>query len=92
MKFGRGGLIEIRMTGGDGLARFEVRDHGIGIPDDKMERIFELYERGDSPLHHGGLGMGLFIAREIVKAHGGWIEAVNVAREGSRFTVTLPLS
>ena len=71
LKFGRGKPIEISVDVEGELARVRVRDYGIGVPPEDRERIFERFERAVSEQSFGGLGLGLWIAREIVQTHGG---------------------
>jgi signal transduction histidine kinase len=66
-----------------------VRDHGIGITPARQGRIFERFERGVSK-NYGGLGLGLYLSRRIVEAHGGSLQVQSVPGTGSTFTVTLP--
>jgi signal transduction histidine kinase len=69
-----------------------VRDRGIGIDAETMPRIFEKFERGPaSPAHYGGMGLGLYIVRQIVDAHGGDVRAESRPGEGATFIVDLPL-
>jgi PAS domain S-box-containing protein len=81
--------IELRRT--DRAAQIQVSDNGIGIPTDKLERIFDRYERAVSSRSYGGLGLGLYIAKQIVDAHGGSISVRSELGVGSAFTVELPL-
>jgi len=83
--------IEIRLERRDGNASLSVRDHGIGIAEQDLRRIFGLYERAVPIRHFGGLGLGLYIARQIVEAHGGRINVQAVPQQGSTFTIDLPL-
>lgn len=69
----------------------EVIDRGIGLAASETERIFRKFERAVSTAHYGGLGLGLYITRQIVEAHGGWIEVESAPGRGSTFRVTLPL-
>jgi signal transduction histidine kinase/DNA-binding response OmpR family regulator len=73
-------------------AKITVSDQGVGIPEQDLDRIFESFERGENSRSHGGLGLGLFIARRIVEAHGGNIAVSSRVGEGADFTVTLPLA
>jgi signal transduction histidine kinase len=87
---GRPVTVEVAPTG-DGHARMSVRDQGIGIAPQDQARIFEQFERtDDSRRHAAGLGLGLFITREIVRSHGGAITVESRPGEGSCFQVTLP--
>ncbi len=73
------------------FACFEVRDQGIGIAAEKQAKIFERFERAVSSRVYGGLGLGLYIARQIVDAHGGMLEVSSDPGRGSVFTMRLPL-
>ena len=90
LKFGAGKPIDVRADGDDERIRLAVRDDGIGIPADARERIFLRFERAASSAHYGGLGLGLYITRQIVEAHGGRIEVESELGKGSRFVVELP--
>jgi len=86
----KGGKVSIftRNEPGDKLV-IEVSDTGIGIPAEAFSRIFSPFEQGDSSIHsrYGGLGLGLSIARTLVKAHGGSLEASSEGRGcGAKFT------
>jgi signal transduction histidine kinase len=75
----------------DGRVTIRVRDQGAGIPDRERTRIFEKFYRvPDRADRVPGTGMGLYIAREIVRAHGGEIGVKSVVGEGSEFFFTLP--
>ena len=87
----RGGTIEVRAEPEQGFVRFEVRDEGDGVPREYQARIFEKFFR--VPGTRGeGIGLGLYISREIVQAHGGQMGVVSEAGKGSRFWFTLPLA
>jgi PAS domain S-box-containing protein len=91
LKYGAGKPIEISATASSvGGATISVRDHGIGIQVDHQERIFERFERAVSERNYGGFGLGLWIARRIVEAHGGTIRVWSQPGAGSTFTVELP--
>ena len=70
----------------------EVQDSGVGIPPDKLPRIFEKFYQvdNDAQPRSAGSGLGLAIAREIVEAHGGTIGAESQVGSGTRFRVYLP--
>jgi signal transduction histidine kinase len=74
----------------DGVS-LTVEDHGNGIDPAELPRIFERFERASPERRRGGLGLGLYVAREIVQAHGGSIRAASTPGSGSTFTVSLPL-
>ena len=67
-----------------------VRDHGIGMSPDELGRIFGRFERGVSERNYGGLGLGLWIVRQVVDAMGGSIAVESALERGSTFTVRLP--
>jgi len=71
-------------------AILQVTDHGPGIAPEDTARIFERFERAVSNAHYGGLGLGLYVAREIAEAHGGSIAVFSRPGEGSTFVVRLP--
>ncbi len=92
MKYGQGHPIVITVTSTESQARLQVRDEGIGIATDYLERIFGRFERAVAPGKYGGMGLGLYITRQIVEAHGGTIHVISAPGQGATFTVTLPLT
>ena len=72
--------------------RFSVSDTGRGIASEDLPRIFERFYRGDKARSKGGAGLGLSIARHLVEAHGGKLQAESVEGQGSTFSFTIPLS
>jgi PAS domain S-box-containing protein len=90
MKYGPNGPIAIRVERADGVARLCVSDAGIGIAPEDHPRIFGRYERAASDRNYGGLGLGLYIARQIVEAMGGRIGVESERGHGATFTVELP--
>jgi PAS domain S-box-containing protein len=89
LKFGKGAPVEVSLARSDGFVRMEVRDRGRGISLADQRRIFQPFERG-GPQDCAGLGLGLWIVREIVSAHQGAVTVSSVVSDGSRFTVVLP--
>jgi two-component system sensor histidine kinase KdpD len=84
--------IEVRATCAEGFIEVQVRDHGAGVRDDEIDSIFERFYRGKSVKDAiAGTGMGLSIARDIVKAHGGAMWAANTPDGGGCFFFTLPV-
>ena len=76
----------------DGRARVSVVDHGIGIPPSQTGDIFGRFVRAVPLRAFGGLGLGLYVADAIARAHGGKIEVATREGEGAVFTVELPLA
>jgi signal transduction histidine kinase len=78
----------------DGTARVAVQDRGIGIAESDLPRLFSRFGRivRDDQLHIGGIGLGLYLARELARMHGGDITVTSVSGEGSEFVLTLPLA
>ncbi len=91
-KYAAGAPVEVRVRREADAAVLQVRDHGPGIAADAMDRVFGRFERASSTTHYGGLGVGLYVAREIVQAHGGTIEARNADDGGACLTARLPLA
>jgi PAS domain S-box-containing protein len=90
-----GGRLEVRAWRDAGEAVISVRDSGIGIANENLERVFELFSQvhGDPPRATGGLGVGLSLVRGLVQMHGGTVEARSEGLGGgSEFIVRLPAS
>ncbi|MCX7842218.1 MAG: ATP-binding protein [Clostridia bacterium] len=94
LKFTREGKIEVAAQAKEKFVKIWVEDSGIGIPQDKLQDIFNAFYQvdGDETREAGGTGLGLSITRKLVQLHGGEIAAASVHGQGSRFTFTLPLS
>ncbi|MDC3953096.1 sensor histidine kinase [Polyangium jinanense] len=90
LKYGRGKPIEIELEADEGTARLTVRDHGVGIAPEDQGKIFERFERAVSNQSFGGLGLGLWIVRQIVETHGGTVRVESAPGVGSTFRVELP--
>ncbi|MBI2443005.1 MAG: HAMP domain-containing histidine kinase [Candidatus Levybacteria bacterium] len=92
IKYGDKKPIAITLANHNANVRITVSDHGLGIPHDQKEKIFALFERGNmNDKRYKGLGVGLYISNEIVKAHNGKIEIKSKEGKGSSFTMELPL-
>lgn len=92
LRYGKGKPVEISLSILPGSVTIEVRDQGIGILAQHQKRIFEQFERVDPDDETGGLGLGLFITRQLVEAHGGTLDLQSDVGQGSNFIVTLPLA
>ena len=91
LRYGQGKPVAVTVTAADGEARVSVRDQGMGIAPEDQERIFEQFERTDGAAQVAGLGMGLYIARQIAQAHGGQLRVHSRPGEGAEFVLSLPL-
>ncbi|HSN28563.1 MAG TPA: PAS domain S-box protein [Kofleriaceae bacterium] len=89
IKYAAGSTVDLRVYHEPGTAVIEVRDRGPGLPNDN-DALFGRFERGASMRHYGGLGLGLYIVRQIAEAHGGNVIAGNAPGGGARFSVRLP--
>ena len=92
IKYGLRKPITVAVSVDDKKACVAVQDQGIGIAPHDAERIFERFERAVSQSNTEGLGLGLWIAKRVVEAHGGLIIAEGQAGRGAIFTIQLPLS
>lgn len=92
IKYGAGHPIDVQLKINDERAILVVQDRGIGIPAEDLARIFGRFERTTISRNYGGLGLGLYIASEIVGQHGGSIRAESRFHGGARFVIELPLS
>jgi signal transduction histidine kinase len=89
IRYAPGVPIELSVEGDARHARLSVRDHGPGIPREWRARIFDRFEKRGGQSQEG-LGLGLYIARQIVEAHGGAIRIESEPGEGTRFVIELP--
>ncbi|GMU04884.1 ATP-binding response regulator [Corallococcus caeni] len=92
MRYAPGGPLAVRLEARGDLVRLEVRDHGPGVPESQRDSIFDRFERGIASRHAGGLGLGLFISKQIIAAHGGRISVEAPPDGGACFVVLLPRS
>jgi signal transduction histidine kinase len=90
IRYGRSQPILVRVSADGERARFSVEDGGIGIASEDLDRIFEQYERAAPATNYAGLGLGLWISRQLVLAMGGTISVRSQPGVGSVFTVELP--
>jgi signal transduction histidine kinase len=90
IKFGEKKPIEVSLRRDGSHAELTVVDHGLGIAPDRLPALFSPFERAVPKEHFPGLGMGLYVAKSIVEAHGGTITAKSAVGEGTTFVVRLP--
>jgi signal transduction histidine kinase len=90
IRYAAGKPIHIKTVRERKLCRLIVRDEGMGISAEDQKKIFNRFERAEAAANITGLGLGLYICREIVEAHGGNISVQSELGKGSTFTVTLP--
>jgi signal transduction histidine kinase len=91
IKYGAGKPIQVTLESEPGTARIIVSDQGIGIPRNKLDKIFDRFERAVPTDNYGGLGLGLYVAQQIAEAHGGAINVSSEVGRGSTFVLELPL-
>ncbi len=86
-----GGKVEVELAEPrPGIVRLTVRDRGLGVPPDQQERIFERFYQAHLDSHRSGLGLGLYLSREVVERHGGRLWVETPPDGGSRFVAELP--
>jgi signal transduction histidine kinase len=90
IKFGPGKPIDTTIDGRGELVKLTMKDQGIGIAPEMQQRIFERFERAVSRWQYGGLGLGLFLVQQLVRAHFGAVSVVSEPGAGSTFVVELP--
>lgn len=90
LKYGRGRPVEVSVEDRAAEARLLVRDNGIGVAPEHLNRIFERFSRANPGRRYDGLGLGLYIVRQILKALGGTISVESEQGKGSLFVVELP--
>lgn len=84
------GKIEVVVQEDINHVKISVKDYGAGIPDDKIHKIFDRFVRGNSPDSVSGLGLGLYIVKQIIEGHHGKIEIESKINQGSCFAVIVP--
>jgi signal transduction histidine kinase len=92
VKYGQDQPVTVTVRADGDRARVEVVDRGIGIQAQDQQRIFERFERAVAPRNFGGLGLGLYITRQIAEVHGGRVLVTSTPGKGSTFVLELPVS
>jgi signal transduction histidine kinase len=92
LRYGGGGQVELSVHEIGCNVRIDVRDHGKGISPDFIDRIFEPYERGAKSGEPKGLGLGLYISRQLATSHGGELTVQSTPGQGATFSLLLPCS
>jgi PAS domain S-box-containing protein len=92
IKYGAGKPVGIDLKANDGKATLIVQDRGIGIPAEDLSRIFGRFERTKITRNYGGLGLGLYIAKQVIEQHNGSIRAESRSGGGTRIVIELPLA
>jgi signal transduction histidine kinase len=89
-----GGRVSLKVKVENGLLKAAVQDSGVGISAQDLPKVFEKFFRSDDPRVQAetGSGLGLSLAQEVVRMHGGDIEVESVIDQGSTFTVSLPVT
>lgn len=90
IKYGSENPVKITVAQEEGHAIFAVKDNGMGIPKEKHSKIFERFERAISSTNISGLGLGLYISKQIIDAHQGSIKVESELNQGATFKVSLP--
>lgn len=91
VKYGAGAAIDVTLANHDDMITLSVRDHGPGIAPEDRTRIFERFEHAVGQRRHGGFGIGLWLARQLVEAMGGSLDVESRPGGGPTFVVRLPL-
>jgi signal transduction histidine kinase len=91
IKYGAGKPIDIELKSKANKATLVVQDRGIGIPEEDLSRVFGRFERTSLSHNYGGLGLGLYIANQVIEQHEGSIRAENRSGGGARIVIELPL-
>jgi signal transduction histidine kinase len=90
IKYGQGKPVDVMLTESRGRAEVRVVDRGIGVAPEQQERIFGKFERAASQRNYGGLGLGLWITRELVELMRGQVSVQSAPGDGATFIVSLP--
>jgi signal transduction histidine kinase len=89
---GKSKLIRVNLWVQDKEVVIEVQDHGLGIPADEIDKIFQPFYRAVKGNEKGGCGLGLYLVDQVMKEHGGRVEVDSEVDSGSRFRLLFPIS
>ena len=90
LKYSPGGLVMLDVSRRNELCVLSIEDQGTGIPPDQVEQIFERYRRASTSMNVWGAGLGLYVARQVARAHGGDLVLAANGPGGCRFELRLP--
>lgn len=90
IKYTQRGCVTISAVGYEFFARIDITDTGMGISTEELSKIFSRFYRGEAARNEEGVGVGLYLAREIISTEGGYIKVVSAPGQGSTFSVFLP--
>lgn len=88
---GKNGKIEVSLSKYQFFCRIDIKDNGIGIAEDEQSKVFSRFYRSQAVKQEEGVGIGLFLAREIIHSQGGYIKLNSDLKQGSVFSVFLPI-
>ena len=89
-KYTEHGTITISAVSYEMFARIDISDTGTGIPESEQAKIFARFYRSNSVQKQEGVGIGLYLARQIISGEGGYIKVASVPGKGSTFSIFLP--
>src|SRR5699024_4391240 len=94
IKFTPEGTVEISGTERDGYVYVTVKDSGIGMSEETMRDIFDRYVQGSNAntVAEGGLGIGLYVSKQLIELHGGLLDVQSTLGKGSTFTFSIPVA
>ena len=90
IKYTESGTITISVTSYEMFAKIDISDDGIGIPESEQAKIFSRFYRSEKVKDREGVGIGLYLARQIISGEGGYIKVASIPAKGSTFSVYLP--
>ena len=85
-----GGAVSVHVSEYDMFCRIDVSDNGLGIPEEEQAKVFQRFYRSPSVADAEGVGIGLYLTRQIITGQGGYIKLTSKPDEGSTFSIFLP--